>query len=699
MPFCPGSVPVSCSDELEIIPHTSIDTGSRTRLSATLYTDPRARANLQWKSLAHFHQTSRHQNPMVLSQLPNSEITRRHSHQSYDALVPTNFSSGGGQAFETGPCQWDESPKTTARLRSSPPEVRQSSGRDENTYLVTKNRSLLDVPVLKTATLDCTVKMSTVATVAGNGKLHVHHLAILSVIMPMDAVYAEKIGLSFMISNALRTDHKCSLERGQSSLLFKEDVSKTGFFPREGAELVVVRDSCDLVKPLNLYFSLTYLSPWHSVLVSLPTVRPKKGRSLSEVVFIAEPQPPLRLKTYLGDSLSRWRFYQHPVSQVTCYERIDLPEPYPARFQDDIQMSFSELCPVRFRALGESTFSRVVWKLDIAIHNLLRKQIDCRMSFFVEVGAATALVTLVPHGWVPRYFIVDSCVATEKAGDCWKDKEGYITIFKQAHMGPGPIMVETYWQGSPKHASHDVGSTHSLHLPRVANLKVLGGRLTCQAADSKHRWERALLKLANMSTVIILNRLGERLQPYGPVDGTSTLLPTMDPGYKILLKRVTEARSQDFRRPGILHRPSLTVPEDTHLSTPVASSTAEVGKDHGTVSSHAVHDAGGVAAPPQHSLQSVLLALLVLLLVVPGLLLFVEHVRNGNDYNEHTHRTDLDRDLSDFDEERSQVDIDGAGIDPLPSAGAAANEAVGGANGEGWRVWIDYGSGWKGCVP
>ena len=485
-PFCPGSVPVSCSDELELIPHRSIDTSSRTRLSATLYTDPGARANLQWKSLAHFHRSSRRQSLRVLSQLPNSENAPPHSHHSYDALVPTDYSSRGGPPFETGPYQWDESPKTTAHPRLSPLEARQSSGRDENTYLVTKDRSLLDVSALETATLDCTVKMSTVAKVADNGELHVHHLAILSVIMPMEAVYAEKISLSFMISNALRTNHKCSLELGQSSVLFK-DVSKPGLFPREGAELVVVRDSRDLVKPLNLYFNFTYLTPWHSVVISLPTVRPKKGRSLSEVVFIAEPRPPLSMETFVGDPLSSWRLYRHSVNQVTCYERIDLPEPYPARFQDDIQIRYLELGPVRFRALGDSTFSGVVWNLDIAIHKRFREQMECRMSFSVDVGAATALVTLISHGWVPLYFIIDDCVATEKAGECWKDKEGYITIFKQAHMGPGLIMVETYWQGSLKH-----GSTHSLHLPRVANHKVLGGKLTCQAADSKHRSERAL---------------------------------------------------------------------------------------------------------------------------------------------------------------------------------------------------------------
>ena len=200
-----------------------------------------------------------------------------------------------------------------------------------------------------------------------------------------------------------------------------------------------------------------------------------------------------------------------------------------------------------------------------------------------------------------------------------------------------------------------------------------------------------------MSIVIILNRLGERLHPYGPVDGTSTLLPTMDPGYKILLKR--EAGSQDLRRPHVHRRPSLTMPEGIHLSRPVASSAAEWTKDCGTGSSHAVDNPSEIAAPPQNSLQSVLSALLVLLLVVPGFLLFVEHVRNGNGYNEHTRWGELDRDLFGLNEERSQVDIDGVGFEPWQSAVAAAEEPIEVSKCEGWRDWIDYGSGWKGCVP
>ena len=202
-----------------------------------------------------------------------------------------------------------------------------------------------------------------------------------------------------------------------------------------------------------------------------------------------------------------------------------------------------------------------------------------------------------------------------------------------------------------------------------------------------------------MSTVIILNRLGERLHPCGPVDGTSTLLPTMDSGYKILLKRVTETCSHDFRRHDILHCPFPTTQEDIHMSRSVGSSAAKVRKDHGTISSHTVHNASGIAAPHQHPLQSLLLTLLILLLLVPGFLLFVEHVRKGNDYDERTHLRERDRDLSGGDAERSQVDVDGLDFEHLRSAVAAPDERVEVAKCEGWRDWIDYGSGWKGCVP
>lgn len=381
-----------------------------------------------------------------------------------------------------------QSREVTAHTSLVPIAVRQDWSGGEDEHLFNRVKNCPDVPALEVASWDCTVKLSTVVTVADSGRLHIHHLAVLSVMMPMGKLHAERVNLSIVVANALRNDQKRSLGPGQSSLLFQEDVSQSGFFPRGGVELVIERDSCDLEKPLNLYFAFTYPSPHHFVMASLPTFRPKGGRSLSEVVFIAEPLPPLSMRTLTKGLLSSWKLCDHPVSQVTCYERIGLPRPYPAVCQDDIQMRILELDPVRFGAVGESDLSSMVWNLDITIHGRLGEQLECRMSFFLEVGPATVLSSFVPHGWVPRYFIVDGRVATEKSGECWKNKEGHITIFKTARMTPGPIKLETYWQGPTNTRKNDGYISDSPPLPQIADRKMLGGRLTCGANESECLW-------------------------------------------------------------------------------------------------------------------------------------------------------------------------------------------------------------------
>lgn len=482
-PCLVGSLPQSCSVGRPATPRNPSNRSFETSFSTPLYNDTPARGNLRWKSMAQFQKTGRRLRPRTPLQLANGEKTPGDSDINEDQLVPAIEAFKGYLPFEMAPCQRRLSPETIAHSGVVPIEVHQDWGRQEDTYVVTKDQSCPDVPAFEIATWDCSVKLSTVATVTDNGRLHVHHLALLSVIVPKKKLYTEKVSLSFVVANALRNDHKCSLGPGQSSLLFKEDISQPGFFPREGAEMVIVRDSCDLEKPLNLYFVFTYSSPRNFVMASLPTFRPKEGRSLSEVVFIAEPLPPLSMRTFIREPLSSWKLCHHRVSHVTCYERINLPRLYPAGFQDDIQIKFFELDPLRFRALGESSLSSVVWKLDITIQRLLGEQLECRMSFFLEVGASTSLLSLVPHGWVPRYFIVDGRVATENVGECWMNKEGHITIFKKAHMALGPIMVETYWQGPLKRDENDGQSMKNPLLPRIADRKVLGGKLTCEANE------------------------------------------------------------------------------------------------------------------------------------------------------------------------------------------------------------------------
>ena len=200
----------------------------------------------------------------------------------------------------------------------------------------------------------------------------------------------------------------------------------------------------------------------------------------------------------------------------------------------------------------------------------------------------------------------------------------------------------------------------------------------------------------DVGIVILLNHLGERLRPHGSVNGTYTRLPAMDTGYRILLKRATEARAHKIRRPVVARRPFLPIPKHTQLSKrTVISPDAAVEKGrHGSDLSQTASSLKKVAAPRQRLLQPLLLPLFILLLLVPG---FVEHARKGNNHNERISWRDYD--TSSRDEEGPQTIIDAAGSEALEPAIVAVDNPVEVAKCEGWRDWVDYGSGWKGCVP
>lgn len=587
-----------------------------------------------------------------------------------------------------------QSSEVTVRTSLVPIAVRQDCSQEDE-HIFNRINSRQDAPALEIVTWDCTVKLSTVVKVADSGRLKTYHLAVLSVIVPIEELHAERVSLSIVVANALCSDHKRSLGSGQSSLLFKEDVSQSAFSRREGVDLVIECDKDDLEKPLHLYFALTFPSPHHFVMASLPTFRPKEGRLLSEAVFVAEPPPPLSIRTFTRDSLSSWKLCGHPVSHVTCYERIEPPRLYPAAYQDDIQMMISKLDPVRFLALGNSALSSMIWKLDITIYGRLGGQLECRMNFFLEVGPATALVSLVPHGWVPRYFIVDGRVATEKGGECWKNNEGHITLFKQAYMTPRPIMVETQWERPPKTGKHDICSSDDSLLPGIADRGLIGGRLTCAANESECLWQQPFSS-ADMSTVVILNHLGEKIHTYNPVDWAYTLLPTMDAGYSIHLVSATKAPSRKLSRPSFNRPTSQPNPERTQLPECAASQSdtkEELGHDRAL--SRTANDAKSLKI----LLQDVLLPILILLFLITAFQLFVQHVRNGNNH-------DLGpsmRDQYPFTTIRDGEDLEGVidvlGFEPLQPAVPGADHHGERAKCEGWRDWLDYGSGWKGCVP
>ena len=283
--YLSGSLPDSRSVKQPINPYHMSNKSAETGFCAPLYTDPHARGNLQWKSMAQFHRSRYRLRPRALLKLLNGKQMGHVSNESRDTLVPTMDSFDGDVPSSFVPrqwSQWSDSSEMAAKPRILPSESRQHSAQEEYDYVATFDHGCPDVSAFEIATFDCTVKLSTVVTVTSNGNLHVNHLVLLSVIAPLEESGSLKVGLSFLVTNALHENCIHSLGASQSSILFNQDVSQPGLFPHEGAELIVVRDRCDVEKPISLYFAFIYPSPCPSVTTSLPTFDPRKeGHSQS----------------------------------------------------------------------------------------------------------------------------------------------------------------------------------------------------------------------------------------------------------------------------------------------------------------------------------------------------------------------------------------------------------------------------------
>ena len=173
----------------------------------------------------------------------------------------------------------------------------------------------------------------------------------------------------------------------------------------------------------------------------------------------------------------------------------------------------------------------------------------------------------------------------------------------------------------------------------------------------------------------------------------------MDAGYRIHLEHVSEERFPISRSPVFIRPTFLPIPEYTQLSEhTIYHSDAGLKLNHERGRSHAANNVKGEAiAKPV--LRALLLPLTILLLLVPGFLLSVEHIRNGNWHNERTSWRDQDPFIKSRDGERPQVAIDVAGLDPLQPVAATERYRNKAEKCDGWRDWIDvYVGGWKGCT-
>ena len=170
----------------------------------------------------------------------------------------------------------------------------------------------------------------------------------------------------------------------------------------------------------------------------------------------------------------------------------------------------------------------------------------------------------------------------------------------------------------------------------------------------------------------------------------------MDAGYRIHFRSVTEAPSPRLSRPEYSCPASLPIPYNTQLhECAVSHPDTEEETGHDRALSHTANDVKN----PRMLLQDVLLPILILLLLIPASLFFAEHIRNGNNHDHGPSMRDRYPSTTIRDGEKLEGAMEVPGLEPLQTAVAGADRHGEMAKCKGWRDWLDYGSGWKGCVP
>jgi len=461
--------------------------------------------------------------------------------------TPATVSSGLDDAFTSPSYYTNKAAQRKVRIDSKPkvcgsgpnlglkttqslPNLREASHRSE---LESADPTHLEGVICQINEWDASVQLYTVAALSPKGRIEIHHHARISVRIPKQEIETERICLNLVVTHGLHGTHTRHLEAGHSSLYFDDEPFSLPSSKPANAEIEIIRNVCDIERPLDLYFASSYpTSEDHTDMQVLPSFRPSNGRVLSESVFLGEPVAPLVMKTKARSLYSTWKATPHPLSKVTQFERIDTPPLYPLGLRDDLRIAIMELSAVKFQSLGMLAATDVVWNFDIKIQQLPGTELECRMSLYLEVGmASNRLMTIDSHGWIPKFFLVDGSLATEQIAE-WRHLGAQLTLFKQAHMLPGPMKLELNWQEPPDMTRSNGNKPYELLLPRVLDREVLGGSLTCKNIRAAF--------LANSGT-----------KDHFELE-SDAYLPTMHKGYRLYLNRKPKVPNL----PG--HQPTLS---------------------------------------------------------------------------------------------------------------------------------------------
>lgn len=307
--------------------------------------------------------------------------------------------------------------------------------------------------------------------------------------------FARRATFSVLVRNGPPSGGIYRLKSGQCSIKLSPyeytvtDLDRT-------VEIWIERDHQDMEKPLRLEFTCLY-PRIQEISILMPVLFPKSGKVLSEKIWIFKPLPPLVVHPIIRNFLSTWTFSEHFVGsrEVLCFLRMEMPPRYPNALSDDVVIRLRSHSVVSFVGLEVSDefeqvekCSNVVPSLNYIVDIVPQNQLECRMTFDLEVGTQQQLLRIDALEWVPKSSLINRRTCSQEH-PCWWEDDAQLCLFKAPWMMSGDMLhMELAFI---KMGRMDDSATKSDQfmkvngtLPRILDKVVFGGDLVCNIDDA-----------------------------------------------------------------------------------------------------------------------------------------------------------------------------------------------------------------------
>lgn len=388
-----------------------------------------------------------------------------------------------------------------------------------------------------------------------SGRVRIHYHVEFNIDIAGDDS-EETYAFPIVMSNGLRYDETIRFDRGEAAAALRHEyldasmparsepectaslpeTTKDQMVDSNGHEAIVtlLRYAQDLKEPVKVLFDITYplrgAENGETLLVTIPTFRPRVGAVKTESVFVAIPHPPLIAKASLrrSEDRSQWTKIDGLPENIVTFKRQsrfrDIRNS-PARAKegtlpsDDIRIRFYRWRSVKFddglhgfldhnldmmkasEALIMSvTAAKVAWNSSIEIGRLLSGNTCIRLSFCLPVTNNDTLLILDPEGWLASHFTIDgrctsptssvlSCgteaINSTWTSPCFVNDDGFYVILRPSALSVGKIIqVQLCWyesslvmdclpQGGPDRS-------YKSRIPRIMSHHLLGVKIEAE---------------------------------------------------------------------------------------------------------------------------------------------------------------------------------------------------------------------------